>query len=167
MQSTLDTELSVAFPPDVVVCSHPMIAQWKHRKQLGEQWGCDRCLRVRLWARWCLNVCPPHFSAPSLSSSNRPVKSRSTANVSECSVIQGRLAAVDKYWKCYPSLKHHSFTYCKCASLRAPSPRCWQGGRQHQAAPAMTEHHQMQPQTELSLLKLQRTDCVSELGSRL
>ena len=42
-------------------------------------------------------------------------------------------AAVDKYWKCYPSLKHHSFTYRKCASLWAPSPHCWQGGRQHQA----------------------------------
>lgn len=55
------------------------------------------------------------------------VKTPCTANVSECSVIQGCLAAVDKYWKCYPSLKHHSFTYCKCTSLWAQSPHCWQG----------------------------------------
>lgn len=92
------------------------------------------------------------------------VKSPSPANVSECSVIQGRFAAVDKYWKCYPSLKHHSFTYWKCASLWAPSPHCWQRGRQHQADPAMTAYHQTQPQTQFSLLKLQRRDCVSEIG---
>ncbi len=92
------------------------------------------------------------------------VKPTATANVSEFSVNQGRLRAVDKYWKCYPSLKHHSFTYCKCASLWAPNPYCWQGGRQHQAAPAMSQHHQMQPQTEFSQLKLQRTDGKSESG---
>lgn len=37
------------------------------------------------------------------------------------------LAAVDKCWKRYPSLKHHSFAYGKCASWRARSAHCWRG----------------------------------------
>lgn len=44
-----------------------MIAQWKHRKQMGERWGCDRCIRVQLWARWSLNILPSSLSQPSVS----------------------------------------------------------------------------------------------------
>lgn len=69
--SALGPELSAAFPPDVVVCALPMIVRWKHRKQDGEQCGRDQYLRVCLWARWCLNMRPPHFSARSLPPTGR------------------------------------------------------------------------------------------------
>lgn len=61
-------------------------------------------------------------------------------------------AAVDKYWKRYPSLKHHAFIYCKRSWLWEPSSHCWQGERQH-------SDMKMQPQPQL---QLQRRDCSSK-----
>lgn len=144
-----------------------MMARWKHRKQFGEQRGPAIDASVPDCEPGDVLTSALHTSQPPPRSLRQAVKPLSSANVSEGGVIPGRLAAVDKYWKCYPSLKHHSFTYCKCASLWAPSPHCWRGGRQHPAASAMSEHHRMQPQTRFSLLKLQRTDCASQLDSRL
>lgn len=46
------------------------------------------------------------------------------------------LAAVDKCWKRYPSLKHHSLAYGKCAPWRALSPHCWRGEEDNTRAPA-------------------------------
>lgn len=75
---------------------------------------------------------PPRSSTPPFSS-DRPSSLPPPLMYLKAVSSRAASAAVDKYWKCYPSLKHHSFTYCKCASLWAPSPHCWQGGRQHQA----------------------------------
>lgn len=107
---------------------------------------------------------PPSLFQPPRSI-RQAVKPPSSANVSEGGVILGRLTAVDKCWKCYPSLKHHSFTYCKCASLWAASPHCWQGGRQHPAALAISEHHHIQPQTHFSLQRTVRKNCREQTAS--
>lgn len=105
-------ELSAAFPPEVVVCALSMIARWKHRKQPGERWGCDQCICVQLWARWSLNICPPHFNpSPSVLSSLLPLlmylNAVSSSAASEQSINTGNATHL---WNITPSLTvsaHH------------------------------------------------------------
>lgn len=96
----------------------------------------QRSMPPCLTISWVMSLLIP-FSRPKPPLSlQQAVKSLSPTNVSECSVIQGRLAAVDKYWKCYPSLKHHSFTYCKSASLWAPVPALLTGRNKTPGSPS-------------------------------
>lgn len=91
--------------PDRDVCSLPVIARWKHRKQFKERRGYDRCALL---------------TSPPLPASFPQTGRQVSAPLMHPKAASPAAAAVDKYWKGYPSLKHHSFTYCKPASLWEP-----------------------------------------------